>query len=50
MRKIRKVFDPNSVAAPGRQVFTEDEWQQFPAEIKAAVNAMRELNGMPAVT
>ena len=25
MRKIRKVFDPNSVAAPGRQVFTEEE-------------------------
>jgi hypothetical protein len=49
MRKIRKVFDPNSVAAPGRQVFTEQEWQQFPQEVKAAVNTMRELNGMPAV-
>lgn len=50
MRKLRQVFDPNSVASPGRQVFTEQEWQQFPAEIKDAVNAMRELNGMPAVT
>jgi hypothetical protein len=50
MRTIRKVFDPNSVASPGRQVFTEEEWQEFPAEIKDAVNAMRELNGMPAVT
>ena len=49
MRKIRKVFDPNSVASPGRQVFTEEEWQQFPGEIKAVVNKMRELQGMKAV-
>jgi hypothetical protein len=49
MRKVRKVFDPNSVASPGRQVFTEEEWQQFPGEIKAAVNKMRELQGMKAV-
>jgi hypothetical protein len=49
MRKIRKVFDPNSVASPGRQVFTEEEWQQFPGEVKALINKMRELNGMPAV-
>ena len=49
MRKIRKVFDPNSVASPGRQVFTEEEWQQFPGEIKAMVNKMRELQGMKAV-
>jgi len=43
------VFDPNGVASPGRQVFTEEEWQQFPAEIKAAVNKMRELQGMQAI-
>ena len=49
MRKVRKVFDPNSVAAPGRQVFTEQEWEQFPGEVKALINKMRELNGMPAV-
>ena len=49
MRKIRKVFDPNGVASPGRQVFTEEEWQQFPGEIKAVVNKMRELQGMKAV-
>ncbi|MFC1591706.1 FAD-binding oxidoreductase [Thermodesulfobacteriota bacterium] len=49
MRKIRKVFDPNSVASPGRQVFTEEEWQQFPAEVKAAVNKMREMNALPAI-
>ncbi len=50
MRKIRKVFDPNSVASPGRQVFTEEEWQQFPEEIKDAVNQMREMHGMERVT
>jgi hypothetical protein len=49
MRKVRKVFDPNSVASPGRQVFTEEEWQQFPGEIKAVVNKMRELQGMKTV-
>jgi hypothetical protein len=30
-------------------VFTEEEWQQFPEDIKTAVNTMRELNGMPPV-
>jgi hypothetical protein len=49
MRKIRKVFDPNGVASPGRQVFTEEEWQHFPADIKAVVNKMRELQGMKPV-
>lgn len=49
MRKIRKVFDPNSVASPGRQVFTEEEWQQFPQEIKTAVNKMRQMQGLSAV-
>jgi hypothetical protein len=49
MRKIRKVFDPNSVAAPGRQVFTEEEWQQFPGEVKDIINKMRGLNGMQPV-
>jgi len=49
MRKIRKVFDPNSVASPGRQVFNEEEWQQFPEEVKQAVNKMRALNDMAPV-
>ncbi len=49
MRKLRRVFDPNSVAAPGRQVFTDEEWQQFPKEIKQVFNKMREMNDMPAV-
>ena len=50
MRKIRKVFDPNSVASPGRQVFTEEEGQEFPKEIKDADNHMRSLNDMSPVS
>lgn len=50
MRKIRKVFDPNSVASPGRQVFTEEEWQQFPEEIKKVVNQMRKMNDLEPIT
>lgn len=49
-RKIRKVFDPNSVNAPGRQVYTEDEWKNTPAELKQAVNKIREMVGLRAVT
>ncbi|MCX8043652.1 MAG: FAD-binding oxidoreductase [Desulfobacterota bacterium] len=49
MRKLREVFDPNSVCAPGRQVFTEEEWRQFPEDIKAAVNKMRAMHNLPAV-
>jgi hypothetical protein len=49
MRKVRKVFDPNGVAAPGRQVFTEDEWQQFPENIKQVVNQMRAMQSMEPV-
>lgn len=49
MRKLRKIFDPNSVCSPGRQVFTEEEWQQFPQEVKNAVNQMRAMHDMPAV-
>lgn len=49
MRKIRKVFDPNSVASPGRQVFTEEEWQQFPQEIKDLVNKMKQMKDLETV-
>jgi len=50
MRKIRKVFDPNSVASPGRQVFNEEEWQNFPQGIKDTVNQMRALQGLKKIT
>jgi hypothetical protein len=48
-RKIRKVFDKNSVCAPGRQVYTEEEWNNTPAELKQMVNQMREMQGMDPV-
>jgi len=49
MRKLRKVFDPNGVCSPGRQVFTEEEWQRFPEEIKNAVNKMRAMQNLPEI-
>lgn len=48
-RKIRQVFDPNSVCSPGRQVYTEQEWQNVPEEVMQAVNQMREMQGMKPV-
>jgi len=48
-RKIRTVFDPNSVNAPGRQVYTEQEWENAPDEVKQLVNKMREMVGLEAV-
>jgi len=49
MRKLRRVFDPQSVCSPGRQVFTEEEWQQVPAEVKESINKIRALQNLPAI-
>lgn len=49
LRKIRKVFDPNGVEAPGRMVFTEEELKHLPPELSAQFNAMRKMHGMKAV-
>ena len=35
--------------SPGRQVFTEEEYQAFPQAKFEQINAMRELFGMPPV-
>ena len=48
-RKIRKVFDEKGLCAPGRQIFTKEEYDQFPDAILAGVNKMRQFYGMPAV-
>jgi hypothetical protein len=48
-RKIRKVFDPKGVNAPGRQVYTEEEWKNVPAPLKGLVNKMREMVGLKTV-
>ena len=49
LRKIRKVFDPIGVEAPGRMVFTEEEFKSLPAELSEQFNAMRKMHGMKAV-
>jgi len=48
-QKIRKVFDPKSVNAPGRQVWTEEEWQNTPPQLKGMVNSMRQMVGLDKV-
>jgi hypothetical protein len=44
-RKLRKIFDPNSVCSPGRQVFTEEEFRAFPDQVAAGINKLRQLFG-----
>jgi hypothetical protein len=45
-RKFRKVFDPQGVSSPGRQVYTEEEYKAFPEQKFEQINAMRRLFGM----
>ncbi len=49
-RKFRKVFDPNDVYAPGRQVYTEEEFKALPDELMGFINGLRGKFGMPAVS
>lgn len=49
LRKFRKVLDPNSVCAPGRYVFTEEELKNLPKPVVDAINGMRKMNGMEPV-
>jgi hypothetical protein len=49
LRKLRKVFDPNGVCSPGRQVFTEEEWREFPEEKLAGINKVRQVFGMKLI-
>jgi hypothetical protein len=48
-RKIRKIFDPNNIYAPGRQVFNEEELKALPQEMFDGINALRGKYGMPPV-
>jgi len=48
-RKIRRVFDPKGLCAPGRQVYTEEEMRALPDELYTAVNSMRESQGMEPI-
>ncbi len=49
VRKLRRVFDPNSIFAPGRQVLNEEEFKAFPQEALDGINALRANYGMPPV-
>lgn len=49
MRKFRKVFDPNGVCAPGRQVFTAEEVQALPDAVISFINDMRARYNMPTL-
>ena len=46
LRKFRKVFDPNGISSPGRQVFTEEEYKAFPEQKREGLNKLRQLYGM----
>jgi len=46
LRKLRKVFDPDSVCSPGRQVLTEEELKIFPEQTVEEMNRLRQLFGM----
>jgi hypothetical protein len=48
-RKLRKVFDPQGLCAPGRQVFTREEYRNFPDAVLTAINKLRQLHGMQPV-
>lgn len=49
MRKLRKVFDPNGVCSPGRQVFTKEELQAVPPPMIEALNQLRQMNGLDPI-
>jgi hypothetical protein len=46
LRKLRKVFDPQGICSPGRQVLTEQELKEYPAEAVARLNELRKLFNM----
>ncbi len=48
-RKIRRVFDPEGLCAPGRQVFTQTEYENFPDEILEQINQLRQAHGLGRV-
>ena len=49
LRKFRKILDPNSVCAPGRNVFTAEELKGLPQPMVDALNGLRKMSGMEPV-
>ena len=48
-RKIRHVFDPNGICAPGRQIFTKAEYDAFPEQALAGFNKLRQMHGLQPI-
>lgn len=48
-RKLRKVFDPNGVNSPGRQVFTEEELKAFPKDMTDGIETIKKLVRMSPI-
>ncbi len=48
-RKIRNLFDPNGLCAPGRQVFSKTEYDNFPDDVLADLNKMRQMHGLSTI-
>jgi len=44
-RGIRDMFDPNGLCAPGRQIFSKDEYDAFPDEALTGLNKLRGMHG-----
>jgi hypothetical protein len=45
-RKFRAILDPNGICAPGRQVFSKEEYENFPAPALAGLNKLRQMHGL----
>jgi len=48
-RKFRRVFDPDGICAPGRQVYTAEELKNIPEKTRSLINTMRTKYGLPAL-
>ncbi len=48
-RGIRDMFDPNGLCAPGRQIFTKEEYEAFPEEAAAGLNKLRQMHGLDPI-
>jgi hypothetical protein len=49
-RGLRRVFDPDGISSPGRQVFTEEELRGVPEPVVGSINQLRQMVGLPPVT
>jgi hypothetical protein len=47
IRRLRKVFNPNGICVPGRQVYTKEEVKALPEETIRFINEMRVKYNMP---